>query len=174
MNDELRILNLKFLNVEDGIAYQVFENTGLEKEKVVGELEMVIGEFKKKEESVENPKYWKVPKAKMNFSSLLKNIYGYSIGTETKTEPLYNLIMDVGDQIIGKLPLCIEGLNAHEMIVYSKENQEQIKSALELRDIFDLNNIQYEEEPHLTEVLEYLKRPAGDSKLIKKIERKIS
>jgi len=58
-------------------------------------------------------------------------------------------------------------------IIYDKQSQRQIRFALNLREIYDLNEIEYTEEPPITEVLKHLRRPKGDSALIERLEEKI-
>ena len=122
--------------------------------------------------------YWRIPRTNMNLANFLETCE-YQV-----QKPLdgcnYMEILKIGDSlnniVVGRIGLTAENIADFQnvKVIYDIENKKQIGYALDLRDIFNKNMVEYQEVPPSSEVLEKLKKPIECvASLIERLEKRV-
>lgn len=153
-----------------GVASQVLMNNDLDEGKIKKGLEDFLGVSPQSEEVQEIQKpvdYWMIPRENMNLVTFLQT-HEYKVVEGPTNYFNISKVEDSSDIKVGKLDFNRDG---YIRVIYDLDNVKQMKYALDLRDIFDKNMVEYEEEPPSAEVLKKLKKPIKDiASLIQRLE----
>ncbi|MDD5192210.1 MAG: Clp protease N-terminal domain-containing protein [Candidatus Nanoarchaeia archaeon] len=166
------------VSLEEGPGAEILKKHGLDKDKVVNELENLLGI---NSDDLATPAgvidYWKIPKGNINLEKFLETA-GYEVLKEEE-DPLRIFKRESPDSAleVGRLDLTLGDPVRYDspIIVYFPSNKEQIKEALDLRDLFDVNNVKYSEEPPASEVVKELRQPFEEEidPIIKRLEKMV-
>ena len=176
-----------------GVAAQILMNNNLNEDKIKKSLESLLNipsQSEKVQKIEKSMGYWSIPRKDMSFRKFLETVYGYNLealGKDTENPHLKISIKDPFKQEVSYIQVGRLGVTMgdptsckNNCVMYNVKDEEpineedikQIGYALNLKNIFDNNEVKYKEEPPSSHVLEVLKRPTKNVvPLIERLEK---